>query len=152
MQVKGDAPEGSSRNGEGEGYGTITIVIPGKPRGKQPAVQINGRYYTPPEVRSYANEIALAAYMERRRTKTKKLKGAILSVNILACFALPAKAKDRRIEDPHLQDPDVDNIAKAILDGLQPGMIDNDNRVHELHVRKMWARQDEVIVTINWKG
>lgn len=174
MQGKGETPACTWRDGEGTECGTITFVVPGKPRGKQPAVKVNGRYYTPPETRAYANEVSIAAYMARRKHKVKKLKNKALRIDILACFAIPKSVIDRKVEDPHLFDPDVDNvyyatlgglipgtigpysISKAILDGLQgtdrtPGIIDNDNCVHELHVRKMWARQDEVIVTINWK-
>lgn len=152
MQGKGEEPSRTWRDGEGTECGTITFVVPGKPRGKQPAVKVNGRYYTPPDTRAYAYQISMAAYIARRGEKIKKIKDKAIRIDILACFAIPKLTKGRKVEDPHLQDPDADNIAKAILDGLQPGMIDNDNRVHELHVRKMWARQDEVIVTINWKG
>ena len=63
-------------------------------------------------------------------------------------FVLPmpaswSKAKrEAHIWQPHRQRPDVDNLAKALLDAV----YDEDCRVHDLRVSKIWGERGMIVV------
>jgi crossover junction endodeoxyribonuclease RusA len=67
-------------------------------------------------------------------------------------FALPRpKALPKRGTKPHVSRPDVDKLARAILDALTGVAWPDDSRVIELHATKRYARlleQPGVIVTL----
>jgi len=69
-------------------------------------------------------------------------------------FYLPMPAswsKKKRaalLHSPHCQKPDLDNLAKAVLDGLLP-VIGDDSRVWQFDVlRKLWAEHGGIGITI----
>ena len=75
-----------------------------------------------------------------------------VDVEIAAVFAMPKSwSKKKRaalLHSPHCQKPDLDNLAKAVLDGLLP-VIGDDCRVWQFDVlRKLWAEHGGVGITI----
>lgn len=71
-------------------------------------------------------------------------------VTIEAVFALPENKQGRAPGHPHLQDPDCDNIAKMLCDGMQGVLYPNDNCVVPLHVDKRWGERDMIKITARW--
>lgn len=62
-----------------------------------------------------------------------------LSVTISACFQWPKATAKKRILPgwtPMAQQPDVDNLAKTILDGCNGVLWADDNQVTHLSIRK----------------
>lgn len=59
-----------------------------------------------------------------------------VSVRIDVYRALPASRPKRTVSEPDTVTPDADNIAKAVLDGLNGVAYVDDKQVVELHVYK----------------
>ena len=75
-----------------------------------------------------------------------------LTVGLVFYLPMPAswskKKRGAMLHSPHCQKPDLDNLAKAVLDGLQP-VIGDDCRVWQFGVlRKLWAEHGGIGITI----
>lgn len=75
-----------------------------------------------------------------------------LTVELVCYLPMPASwSKKKRaalLHSPHCQKPDLDNLAKAVLDGLLP-VIGDDCRVWQFDVlRKLWAEHGGIGITI----
>jgi Holliday junction resolvase RusA-like endonuclease len=69
-------------------------------------------------------------------------------IRIELAFRFPTEDQ-ARIYLPHTHVPDVDNLAKLVLDCLQrAGVIKNDSAVSNLTVRKSWSKPEDSGVTI----
>jgi len=73
-------------------------------------------------------------------------------VGLVFYLPMPASWSKRKraamLHSPHCQKPDLDNLAKAVLDGLQP-IIGDDCRVWQFGVlRKLWAEHGGIGITI----
>lgn len=116
----------------------LKFLVPGEPQGKaRPRFARRGRYvstYTPKETQSYE---ALVRYYAANARAQKGLKpiSAEMGLGINAYFKIPKsyskKRKDRCLKGVKRpsKKPDSDNIAKIVLDGLNPKMKLN----HTLH-------------------
>lgn len=126
-----------------------SFVIPGRPYSKKRPrfARATGRAYDPAE-----NAKAEAAI---GHIASRLFNGPItgpVHVEIEARF-MPAASwsKKRRAEalgQSHAQKPDCDNIAKAVLDGLNRIAWADDAQVAAISIRKVWAERDEVLVTV----
>ena len=75
-----------------------------------------------------------------------------LVVGLVFYLPMPAswskKKRNDMLRRPHCQKPDLDNLAKAVLDGLSP-VIGDDCRVWQFDVlRKLWAEHGGIGITI----
>ena len=127
----------------------IAFVVPGEPVPQpRPRVSTRGgfaRAYVPAKhpVHAYRQAIAAAA-KEAGVEETSEP----ISVTIDAVFVRPKSHMRKsgvRSDAPKLPRPDVDNIAKAVLDALQD-VIGDDTSVRRLTVEKMYG--DEASTTI----
>lgn len=87
-----------------------------------------GAPYTPKETECEEREIA-------RLYKGAKSSGPV-RVTIRASSPLPKSRPNRVESEPLTIAPDIDNIAKAVLDALNEIAYDDDAQVVELHVYK----------------
>ena len=126
----------------------VTFTIPGKPFGKQrPRATRQGRVYTPKETVSFERTVGQIAMQHFQNPITGPVK-----VSIFATFE-PATSWSKtktaaHINRPHTQRPDLDNCAKAILDGLNRIAWADDGQVAEIHVRKTWGPAARTVVTV----
>jgi Holliday junction resolvase RusA-like endonuclease len=126
----------------------FTIVIPGKPQGKDRPrfVRATGRTYT-------SKETLLAE--ERIRDRWTGLGGPVmcgpLSVCITASTPRPKghylkggelSAEGRRHPYPDNQKPDLDNVAKLCLDALNGVAFKDDVQVTHMHTYRFWSPPD----------
>lgn len=131
---------------------TVTFTIPGKPFAKQRhRTTQRGHVYTPKETVSFESTVGQLAAQHF----TQPFDGPV-SVFIWATFQ-PAKSWSQKkvrehIGRPHTQRPDLDNCAKAILDGLNRIAWADDGQVAELHVRKVWGPEPRTVVTVEAAG
>ena len=130
----------------------ISFVIPGDPVPQpRPRVSTQGgfaRAYVPAShaIHAYRKDVQLLA----------KSAGVVatsdpLSVEIVATFARPTShltKKGVRAGAPKLPRPDVDNIAKGILDALGD-LWGNDSCVAALSVEKCYGTEGRTSVTID---
>lgn len=123
-----------------------TITIHGDLHGKgRPRFDPrSGRAYTPDDTRRYENEIQ-AAWM---LAKGEKMEGPI-EIDIFAYQKLPKRATkaDREAAEKNilrpLRTPDVDNIAKVVMDALNGYAYDDDAQVVRLFVSKRYTPESE---------
>jgi Holliday junction resolvase RusA-like endonuclease len=129
----------------------ITFTVPGNPV-PQPRARITTRgkfahAYTPKShpVHDYRTQLAVAA-----RAAGLTPTGEPLSVVIDAVWERPKSHMLKsgvKATAPKLPRPDVDNVAKAVLDSLQDVMGD-DTMVARLVVEKSWGAEARTTVRI----
>lgn len=96
--------------------------------------------YTPKKTADYEK---LIAYEWKRRYKNLILKNAV-KLDLLFCFK---KAKNCK-KDYHTQRPDIDNLEKAILDGLNKTAFVDDCQVVEMKSQKVFSDVDKIVITV----
>lgn len=130
---------------------TWTFVVPGEPVAKgRPRASVGpggkfARMYTPQKSARFEQRVSACA---REQLGLTRLEGPLL-VEIDALFEWPLSQRRKnnpRGQEPMIQKPDADNIAKAVLDGLSPWFADQ--QVAVLIVRKWRAPQAEVARTV----
>jgi Holliday junction resolvase RusA-like endonuclease len=109
--------------------GEFYFVVAGPPQPKQRARQgRGGHWYTPPATRAYEVAVKVAAL-------APMLQGGHPRDDCKSTFAV---ALDVYFGDERGRD--VDNVAKAILDGANKIIWHDDRQVHELSVRRFVDR------------
>lgn len=96
--------------------------------------------YTPKKTTDYEK---LIAYEWKRRYKDLILTGAV-KLDLVFVFK---KAKTCK-KTLHTQRPDIDNLQKSILDGLNKVAFVDDCQVVELNSKKLFASTDAVLIMI----
>lgn len=129
----------------------MIFKIEGQPQGKgRPRFTKTGHAFTPQATRDYEKLIA----EEYKAAKGETLDGYI-RVNIKAYYKIPkATTKEKRgmIERGLLKPavkPDIDNVVKAILDGLNGVAYHDDNQVVYVDGEKFYAEDPCVIVEVS---
>lgn len=117
----------------------MIIEIPGKPQPKQrPRMTRYGAVYTPAATQAYERLVA-------RHAKQAGAKPGVapVHVEITSIFAIPKSwSKKRKAEadgQPHVSRPDLDNLVKSVLDGLNGVAFADDALVHSVSCRKIWS-------------
>lgn len=107
--------------------------------------------YTPKNTKYYENYIKLS-FVEKNRNR-EVLEG-YLKVDIIAVFQ-PPKSTSKKNYDKMLKGeilpakkPDIDNIAKVVLDALSQLAYKDDNQVVSLNMQKIYGVREKLIVTI----
>jgi len=135
-----------------EGGAVISFTVPGEPQGKGRAKFGNGRTYTPEKTVAYEGLIALAG--ERAMAGAEPMLGPV-SLSFTAVYSIPARLPKKRREAMlsgavvPTKKPDLDNIAKAIGDGLNGVVFKDDAQIAELRsVRKIYGATPGLIVEV----
>lgn len=120
------------------------IVVDGKIKGKARPRFFNGRAITPKDTVNYENWVKMC-YQQQGG---KYLKGSI-KAEIIAYYKIPKSYTKKRtkaikdgLEHPNKK-PDLDNIAKIILDSLNKIAFDDDAQVVDLKVSKRYTEENE---------
>jgi Holliday junction resolvase RusA-like endonuclease len=120
----------------------ISFVVPGRPCGKQSMrFTKSGRSYQPADVLAYKDKISFYA----QQASNGGLMEGPLEINVVARFMIPRSwSKKRQLAAQwHSQKPDVDNLLKALLDGLKQVVIRDDAQVCRIELEKVWTRDAE---------
>ena len=136
----------------------IKITIPGPPRGKgRPRHTKTGHTYTPESTRAYEQEIALryAAAKRMEHTGPAEYPEGAVAVKIVACYPIPkgiTKAQREaimRCKVSPTKKPDIDNVIKAVLDGLNGVAYHDDAQVVVLTAIKNYSNEPRVTVVVH---
>lgn len=127
----------------------IEFFVPGKPQGKgRPrSTRIGNHHYTPAKTREYENLIRECCYAQCPTAKAGYT-GWVQAV-INCQFPIPKSASKRKKiamqggEIRPLKKPDLDNIAKVILDALNQVAYDDDKQVASLVMTKEYTQHEE---------
>jgi Holliday junction resolvase RusA-like endonuclease len=138
------------RLGDYQANATHRLAFPilGEPIGKGRPRFGQGRTFTPSSTREYEHIVSELAAVHGIAQGWPRGFAGLCAVDITAVFSRP-RTRWRK-KDPDQRIPrergrvDVDNCAKAILDGLQAGRVfQNDSQVVDLRVRLLWCALDE---------
>lgn len=125
--------------------------ILGQPKGKgRPRMAKTGHIFTPKDTVMYEN---LVKVMYASQVGDKFLNGAI-KAEIVGYFPIPkstskkkrAEMLEGKIEYTHKID--CDNLAKIVLDSLNKIAYHDDSQITQLYVRKLYAEEPKVVVTL----
>lgn len=124
------------------------LVIYGKPFAKQrPRMTRQGHAFTPKATVTFESTVReLAA----RELATPYVGPVALTVT--AVFE-PARSWSRKKREaamgtPHIQRPDMDNVVKAIQDGLNRVAFGDDSQIADLRATKLWGSPERTEVTV----
>lgn len=129
--------------------------VVGKPVGKQrPRHTRDGHTYTPLKTKVYEQAIADACHAHMLENKLKIIKSPC-KVRICVMVDIPSSyTKKRHTEclsgrERPGKKPDIDNIAKSIMDGLNGVAYIDDKQVVGLEVEKHYWEYDAVYIEVN---
>ena len=134
----------------------VNFTIPGKAQAKQRPKfnRFSGRAYTPKQTVSFENWVKDCYFRSissiDNKPTDKPLKVAItMYVEIPQSKSKKQKEKMLTGEIKPIVKPDVDNVAKSILDALNGIIYLDDKQVVDLRVRKQYAEVPSVSVWIS---
>lgn len=133
----------------------------GKERPRATVIGNHARVYTPKKSQNYEGRVASA--FQAKYPDAKPFTGAV-TVMIMVCVGLnkadykkdgtltkSGKRKVQGLERP-TKKPDLDNVAKAILDGLNGIAFVDDSQIIALTVMKTYDERERAGVTITRLG
>lgn len=112
-----------------------------RPKAKERPRFAMGHVYTPKKTKDYETLIALSA----RKAGARPLESP-LTIDITATFKRPVKSPSFYC----VKRPDVDNLAKAITDGLNGVAYKDDSQIVELKIAKNYGTSDRVDIEIEY--
>ena len=139
----------------------IEFSVPGRPKGKaRPRHDNKGHVYTPKETVEYEGLVAAKFWQAINKagiTMNDELKLAYIELEIDAVFPVAvtdSKATQMKKLSQELKPkikPDVDNIAKIIMDGLNQFAYRDDEQVVRVSVTKEYGKIPGVDVRVIYK-
>lgn len=127
----------------------MLIKINGNPKGKQRPRFARGIVFTPKETKDYEKLIAI----NYKNAKGEKLEGAVKLI-VKAYFPVVKKTKKAdkllmlsKIIRP-TKKPDIDNIIKIVMDGLNGIAYNDDNQVVEVVALKYYGYEPCVEIEV----
>ena len=133
----------------------VTYIVYGEPVGKgRPRFARRGNFvstYTPEKTKTYEDEIRMMARAAMGRSEPLDTP---MTVAIYIRVGIPASYSKQKRKDAlsgvlkPMKKPDLDNVAKCHLDGIQGIIIFDDKQVINLHVTKVYAETPAVEVMV----
>ena len=124
----------------------VTFKVDGQPHGKgRPRFSRAGGFvktYTDEKTKAYEDLVRLSA--RKSMGSSEPLKTA-LDAFIYISFAVPLSYSKKRKEaclnglERHTKKPDIDNVVKAVLDGCDKVIFENDSQIINLYVTKKYG-------------
>ncbi len=102
--------------------------------------------YTPEKTKTYEREIRASAAAQMVALGITTLSSE-QPVHIDCVFCMP-RPESRKSDQYHLTVPDIDNLLKAILDGIQGPLLTDDKSVVSLSVSKRYSGLDGFVGTL----
>lgn len=135
----------------------LRFIVPGVMGKQRPRHMRNGHTYTPTKTTEFEQMVAYLyreACIKHFGFVRKAERHAPVTVEIDITRPLPKSRPKGMESEPDTFKPDVDNIAKIVLDGLNGVAYEDDSQVTSLHVMK-WNRsrlhlEDEMWVTVTF--
>lgn len=118
----------------------------------RPRYSPNGAY-TPRKTKEF-EELVQLSFMRKANKENifKQPSERPINVRIEIEFRPPESLSHKKFKAlvgaPHIHRPDVDNIAKAILDALNGLAYKDDNQVSDLYIKKRYGVEDRIVVIL----
>lgn len=133
----------------------IAFTIPGQPVGKgRPRMSRRAgfaRLYTPEKTASYESRVAMAGHMAMGDCSVLDGPVAVrldIQVQIPASWSKKKQAAALAGQIHPTTKPDIDNVEKAVFDGLNGVVWKDDVQVVEVSKRKRYGEQPGVVVEV----
>jgi len=136
----------------------ITFFVPGKPvakaRGRAAIGKKKGKpfIYSDATTSTYEACVGLICKQAMARAKVKQLTGPV-SLEIIFRFAVPkswTKKQKEMVPLAHTATPDLDNLVKAIKDGMNGVAWEDDSQVSIVYAKKLYSNNaDGAYVTVS---
>jgi crossover junction endodeoxyribonuclease RusA len=120
-----------------------------EPQGSVKAFVVKGRPVITsdnPNLKSWRQDVATVA-LEKMAGKPPT-EGVAVRVSLLFYFQRPKSIKEN--QNYKISNPDVDKLARSILDGLTSVCYSNDSQVVELLCRKSYGTPERVEIRVEW--
>lgn len=124
----------------------VLFTVYGEPVAKgRPRFSTRGKFvqtFTPDKTRTYEAEVAM---MAKAAMGSSKPLDSALEAFIHLTFPIPQSYSKKRAEaclagqEKHTKRPDADNVAKAIIDGMDQIVFLNDSQIVSLHIHKTYG-------------
>jgi Holliday junction resolvase RusA-like endonuclease len=127
--------------------------VEGRVVGKErPRVNMNtGIVYTPNKTKDY--ELLVQQSFRLKYPRAEEIKGRV-GIDIIAYIKIPKNTSKKKTElmlaneiSP-TQKPDIDNIAKSLLDAMNKLVFHDDNEVSKISVEKRFALEDKTYIRV----
>ena len=135
-------------NANSQSVNSATFEITGQPVAKQrPRMTRNGRVFTPAKTVAFERVVRgiAAPYFPA------PFHGPV-KVTVWATFAPPKSWTNKKtaanMNRPHIQRPDIDNIAKAVCDSLNGVAFKDDSQIAAIEARKVWGPIARTVVSV----
>ena len=133
----------------------ISFIVPGPPVGKgRPRFAKRGNFvqtYTPEKTASYENLVKVLAMQAMKGTQPLPYPVRVV-IDIAICPPASWSKKKRAQALSQLIQPtgkpDIDNVAKGILDAMNGVVYLDDKQVISLTIRKFYDESDQALVTV----
>jgi Holliday junction resolvase RusA-like endonuclease len=133
----------------------IMFTIYGEPVPKgRPRFSTRGKFpvaYTPEKTKIYESDVGMMA--KAAMGASEPLEGA-LEAFIYVTFAVPASYSKKRTEaclsgqEKHTKKPDLDNVIKSVIDGMDKIVFENDSQFTSIHATKVYGEVAKVEVLV----
>ena len=120
----------------------VILTLPGEPKAKQRPRFSKGNTYTPNNTVTYENWVRTCFMNQEGRMLEGELKAEIICYYGIPKSASKKKAaamKEGSIRP--IKKPDLDNIAKILLDSLNKMAYADDSQIVELSIKKYYGEQ-----------
>jgi Holliday junction resolvase RusA-like endonuclease len=134
---------------------SIMFTIYGHPVAKgRPRFSTRGKFpvaYTPEKTKTYESEVGMMA--KAAMGASEVLDGA-LEAFIYVTFPVPASYSKKRTEaclndvEKHTKRPDLDNVIKAVIDGMDKIVFKDDSQITSIHSTKVYGEVAKVEVMV----
>jgi Holliday junction resolvase RusA-like endonuclease len=133
----------------------IMFTIYGIPIAKgRPRFSTRGKFpvaYTPEKTKNYESDVGMMA--KAAIGASEPLEGA-LEAFIYVTFPVPASYSKKRTEaclsdsEKHTKKPDLDNVVKSVIDGMDKIVFENDSQITSIHATKVYGEVAKVEVIV----
>jgi Holliday junction resolvase RusA-like endonuclease len=134
---------------------SIMFTIYGHPVAKgRPRFSTRGKFpvaYTPEKTKNYESDVGMMA--KAAMGASEPLEGA-LEAFIYVTFPVPASYSKKRTEaclsnsEKHTKKPDLDNVIKSVIDGMDKIVFENDSQITSIHSTKVYGEVAKVEVVV----
>lgn len=110
-----------------------------------------GSVYTPNKTKDY--EFLIQQYFKMKYPNHQTLEGR-LSIQIVAYLKIPKSTSNKKTHEmlenkiSPTKKPDIDNIAKVVLDAMNKFVFKDDNQVSKVSVEKRFGNEEKVWIMV----
>lgn len=126
------------------------IVVYGQPKSKGRPRFARGRAYTPASTLQYERLVAAAAREVISQPISENVQADIIAVYRIPKSWPKAQQAAAARGDIMPTRPDIDNVIKIILDGLNGAAYVDDEQVHMISAEKTYGDEPRVEIRLNW--